>query len=65
LQTALNSRVVIEQAKGKLAERLGVDMDQAFSLLRERSRTSNRRLSDLAQAFIDGTETLTGRPGGA
>ena len=59
LQAALNSRVVIEQAKGKLAERLGVDMDQAFSLLRDRARTSNRRLSDLAQAFIDGKETLT------
>ena len=60
LQTALNSRVVIEQAKGKLAERLGVDTEQAFSLLRDRARTSNRRLSDLAQAFIDGKETLTG-----
>ena len=60
LQAALNSRVVIEQAKGKPAERLGVEMDQAFSLLRDRARTSNRRLSDLAQAFIDGTETLTG-----
>jgi transcriptional regulator with GAF, ATPase, and Fis domain len=59
LQGALNSRVVIEQAKGKLAERLGVDMDQAFNLLRDRARTSNLRLSDLAQSFIEGTETLT------
>jgi transcriptional regulator with GAF, ATPase, and Fis domain len=60
LQTALNSRVIIEQAKGKLAERLGLDMDQAFSLLRDQARTSNRRLSDLARAFVDGTEPLTG-----
>jgi GAF domain-containing protein len=58
LQTALNSRVVIEQAKGKLAERLGVDMDQAFSLLRDFARNRNLRLSDLAQAFIDGSESL-------
>ena len=60
LQAALNSRVIIEQAKGKLAERLGVDMDQAFDLLRDRARTSNRRLSDLAQAFVNGAETFTG-----
>jgi transcriptional regulator with GAF, ATPase, and Fis domain len=59
LQTALNSRVVIEQAKGKLAERLGLDMDQAFSLLRDFARARNLRLSALAQAFIDGSETLT------
>jgi hypothetical protein len=58
LQTALNSRVVIEQAKGKLAERMGVDMDQAFSLLRDFARNRNLRLSDLAQAFIDGSEAL-------
>src|SRR5271166_4185868 len=58
LQTALNSRVVIEQAKGKLAERFGLDMDQAFGLLRDQSRSRNMLLSDLAQAFIDGTEPL-------
>jgi hypothetical protein len=60
LQAALNSRVLIEQAKGKLAERLGLDMDQAFNLLRDYARARNLRLSDLAQAFIDGTQTLTG-----
>ncbi len=60
LQNALNSRVIIEQAKGKLAERLGLDMEQAFNLLREYARTSNRRLSDLAQAFVNGTDALTG-----
>jgi hypothetical protein len=59
-QTALNSRVIIEQAKGKLAERLGADMDQAFSLLRQDARARNLRLSDLAQAFIDGSQTATG-----
>jgi len=55
LQGALNSRVVIEQAKGKLAERAGLDMDQAFTLLRSYARDRNLRLSELAQAFIDGT----------
>jgi len=66
LQTALNSRVLIEQAKGLLAERLQVDVDQAFALLRGAARSSNRRLSELAQALVDGTESLpaTGpRPG--
>jgi transcriptional regulator with GAF, ATPase, and Fis domain len=54
LQDALNSRVVIEQAKGKLAERRGLDMDQAFSQLRSYARDRNLRLSDLALAFIEG-----------
>jgi GAF domain-containing protein len=53
LQAALNSRVVIEQAKGKLAERFGLDMDTAFTTLRRYARDHNLRLSDLAQTFID------------
>lgn len=60
LQSALNSRVLIEQAKGKLAERLNIDMESAFTALRGYARAHNRRLSDLARAFIDGTEPLAG-----
>jgi transcriptional regulator with GAF, ATPase, and Fis domain len=64
LQTALNSRVVIEQAKGKLAERLGIDVNQAFILLRDQARRRNERLSDLARDFVDGTQVLTIPAGG-
>jgi len=53
LQGALNSRVVIEQAKGKLAERLSVDMDQAFTMLRDHARNSNQRLTDVARNFVN------------
>ncbi|MDH6219477.1 GAF and ANTAR domain-containing protein [Streptomyces pseudovenezuelae] len=60
LQAALNSRVLIEQAKGKLAERQGIDMEQAFTALRGYARSHNLRLSDLARAFIDGSEPLPG-----
>src|SRR6202011_3293932 len=63
LQTALNSRVIIEQAKGKLAERLGIDVNQAFTLLRDQARNRNQRLSDLARGFVDGTQTITGPDG--
>jgi GAF domain-containing protein len=58
LQTALNSRVLIEQAKGVLAERPHVNMANAFNLLRNGARSHNRRLSELAQAIIDGTEQI-------
>jgi transcriptional regulator with GAF, ATPase, and Fis domain len=52
LQAALNSRVVIEQAKGKLAERLGVSMDRAFTMLRDYARTTNQHLTDVARDFV-------------
>jgi GAF domain-containing protein len=55
LNHALNSRVLIEQAKGMLAERAGLDMEQAFARLRTYARDNNRRLVDVAQAVIDGT----------
>jgi GAF domain-containing protein len=55
LQTALTSRVVLEQAKGMLAQRAGLSMDQAFQLMRAYARSNNRRLSDVAAYIIDGT----------
>jgi transcriptional regulator with GAF, ATPase, and Fis domain len=58
LQAALNSRIVIEQAKGVLAERERVDMDAAFELLRRNARSTSRPLSQVARLVIDG-ETIT------
>jgi len=52
LQYALNSRVIIEQAKGMVAERVGLDMDQAFSALRTHARRNNLRLVDLARNYV-------------
>jgi hypothetical protein len=57
LQTAFTTRLIIEQAKGIIAERARIDMDQAFHLLRAQARRTNRRLADLAGAVIDGAST--------
>jgi GAF domain-containing protein len=54
LHHALNSRIVIEQAKGMVAERHGLDMEQAFSTLRSHARNHNLRLVEVANAVIDG-----------
>lgn len=53
LQHALNSRVIIEQAKGVLSHRERVDMDQAFLMLRERARSSGRLLSVAARDVVE------------
>jgi GAF domain-containing protein len=52
LQTALTRRVIIEQAKGVLAEFGRVDMDTAFTALRSFSRRSNLKLSDVAESLV-------------
>jgi hypothetical protein len=55
LQSALTSRIIIEQAKGVLAERLQISADDAFELLRGAARSRNRLLSDLARDVASGT----------
>jgi GAF domain-containing protein len=53
LQTALNTRVVIEQAKGMLAEQARVDTGQAFELLRRYARDRNVLLAEVASDVLD------------
>ena len=48
LQHALDSRVLIEQAKGIVAERYGVSPDEAFFLIRRAARTNRMKIHDLA-----------------
>jgi GAF domain-containing protein len=55
LNHALNSRIVIEQAKDVVAERTGLDMEQAFARLRNHARNHNLRLVDVAHAVVDGS----------
>ncbi len=55
LTHALTSRVILEQAKGMVAERLDLDMERSFITLRNHSRNHNVRLSDVAQSVIDGS----------
>ena len=54
LGAALNSRIVIEQAKGIVAERAGVSMANAFNKLRDHARSHNTRLSELAAQVVAG-----------
>ena len=62
LEGAFGRRAVIERAKGILMERHAIDESAAFEMLREQSRTGNRKLVDLATAVVDGYRLLPRDP---
>src|SRR5579884_958804 len=62
LEGAFGRRALIERAKGILMERHSINEDAAFELLRERSRSENRKLIDLAMAVVDGHRLLPRQP---
>jgi GAF domain-containing protein len=61
LQSALTSRIAIEQAKGVLAERNDLTMDAAFDALRRHARDHNLKLTDVAMAVVTGRLDLSRR----
>ena len=60
LQGALNSRIVIEQAKGAVAQAYDITVDAAFTRLRAYARSNNRRLSDVAHLAVTDLGSLAG-----
>jgi AmiR/NasT family two-component response regulator len=62
LEGAFGRRALIERAKGILMERHSVDDVGAYEMLREQSRTNNRKLIDLATAVVDGHRLLPRQP---
>lgn len=60
LQQALDSRVVIEQAKGMIAARAGIDTARAFELMRATARASGRPLAEVAEDVVRGIESSPG-----
>lgn len=57
LQHALESRVAIEQAKGVLAERYGLDVDEAFEVIRRAARANRLKVHDLVREIQPGRDT--------
>ena len=62
LEGAFGRRAVTERPKGILMERHSVGEDSAFEMLREESRTANRKLVDIASAVVDSHHLLPGIP---
>jgi AmiR/NasT family two-component response regulator len=62
LEGAFGRRALTERAKGILMERHSVDEASAFEMLREHSRTANRKLVDVATAVVDGHRLLPKQP---
>ena len=58
LSEALNSRIIIEQAKGKVSEASGLDMDRSFQRIRTHARNHNLRLTELARGIAEGTMSI-------
>ncbi len=58
LQGALNSRIIVEQAKGAIAQAHGVTVDAAFVSIRAYARRRNQRLSEVAQTIVTDLNSL-------
>jgi hypothetical protein len=58
----LTSRIVIEQAKGAVAQANYVNVDEAFTMIRDYARRTNRRLSDLVHAIVTDPDSLPDFP---
>ena len=62
LQSALNSRIVIEQAKGAIAQFRDVTVDDAFLMMRDHARRTKQRLGDVAHAALTDPASLSDTP---
>ena len=62
LEGAFGRRAITERAKGILMERHSIDEAKAFQMLRDESRTANRKLIDVASAVVDGHRLLPKEP---
>ena len=60
LQGALNSRIVIEQAKGAVAQAHQITVDEAFTRIRSYARGNNKRLTDVAHTIVADRSTVPG-----